>query len=479
VPVGVSRKKDTINAVKKVNILFPIETTNRELDFRLFQGCLTARPNNRIFIGHGDVMYRLVQSTEGGLYVGKNLRPASKKADFVKKMDTRLDVFRERGFRLMNLDEEGGVMAGDEERWRDWLNKRLGVRNLDANDHVCTWGEWQREYYQSLAPDCSANITTTGHPRFDLYKESNRRYYDPEVKQIQERYGDFVLINTNFAWANNRHGNRGTFSRRFYYDPANGEKRLDHVRQWGFTWRVLSGMVELVTRLSVEMPHLNYVFRPHPSENMAFYQSIFEHVPNVHVVHEGSVGAWLLASRAMIHDGCTTALEAHFSQVPIINYKSAQDTRYDLMLPNLLGTQCCTQEEALQEIERILAAPTREAAIKPLSDEVKHTTTSLIHNFSHNSAQLLANRVLEVSDRIPPSEAGFKMTAFNSYSRIQPTLRSVKQRVKPSKGREGQLHKFLGWTKSQMQDKLRRAQEITNTEVKCTIHSEELLSIEC
>jgi hypothetical protein len=84
-----------------------------------------------------------------------------------------------------------------------------------------------------------------------------------------------------------------------------------------------------------------------------------------------------------------------------------------------------------------------------------------------------------VSDKMAPSQMDFKLSAFNAYSRLQPAWLSVKHRIKPPREKEGHLHKFLGWTQSQMLQKLERAQEITNRDVKCTVHSEEVLSIEC
>ncbi len=58
---------------EKINLLFPVETINRELDFRLFLACLSARPDRRIWIGQSRVIYSLAHAIEGGIYVGKNL----------------------------------------------------------------------------------------------------------------------------------------------------------------------------------------------------------------------------------------------------------------------------------------------------------------------------------------------------------------------------------------------------------------------
>jgi surface carbohydrate biosynthesis protein len=449
----------------RVHILFPIEIINRELDFRLFQACLAARPNNRIFIGQNNTIYRVLKSLRGGIYVGKNIRPS---VGSMRDLHMhRYQTMKQNGFILLHLDEEGGVMAGDEERWKQWLHHRLDVKCLAADDHVCTWGNWQQYFYQAQEPVCKDNITTTGHPRFDLYKKENRKYFEAEANKIRERYGDFILINTNFAWANHARHTRFIFSKPWGYEPENPTRRMDHVNQWGFTWRVLSGMVELVTRLSVEMPHLNYVFRPHPSENLSFYQTIFSDVQNVHVMHEGSVGAWLLASKAMIHDGCTTAIEAHFSDVPIINYKSVRDSRYDLMLPNLLGTQCSTEDEVLAEIQRLSQSST----LLHEDNGVNDLARSLIHNFEHDSFAAFTNRILELTEKVKPSgEPLSKVAAGEGW-------RSVINENQP--GRKNRRDRFYGFYNASVPQKMETIQSILNKEIRYTLHSDELLSIEC
>jgi surface carbohydrate biosynthesis protein len=122
-------------------------------------------------------------------------------------------------------------------------------------------------FYRSLNPPCKENIQTTGHPRFDLYKPKHRAFYDADVQRIKNTYGEYVLINTNFSFVNNRNGSRVSFSSRFFYgDPKEGSARLDHIHHWAHTSRTLINFVTLVMRLSIEMPHLNFVIRPHPSK---------------------------------------------------------------------------------------------------------------------------------------------------------------------------------------------------------------------
>jgi surface carbohydrate biosynthesis protein len=458
----------------KINLLFPIEIMNRELDFRLFLAAYCARPNNRIFIGQTDAIYRVIQHSQGGLYVGKNIRPPRRRGQGTV-MEERYTTLKQRGVKLLNLDEEGGIMAGDEARWQQWLNTRLDVCALDADDHVCTWGDWQKNYYTSLNPPCKENIQTTGHPRFDLYKAAHRDFYRDDVEKLQNKYGDFVIVNTNFALSNNRSGLKAAFSSRFFYDdPRNAVKRMDHVSHWSHIWHITVNFVQLITRLSIEMPQLNYIIRPHPSENAQFYKTIFAGVDNVQVVHEGSVGPWLLASKALIHDGCTTALEAHFCDVPIINYKSVQDKRYDLMLPNLFGTQCTSEDEVVCAMQRVLKGEVRPDASQGAPD----AAVRLLDNFQHDSFTQLRDRIARVADALPPekSELSWKFGAATATGRLRD--RFSRQR-KPKTYTEGSMMKWQGLNSVDLDRKMQSVQQILNKEVRYTVQTSRIMTVEC
>ena len=128
----------------KINLLFPIDITNRELDFRLFLACLCVREDRRIWIGSRKIIHRLVTSGRGGIYVGKNIfdGPTDKQLD-------RYHELKERDFRLVHIDEEGAVYPGAAEAWKVELRDRIDPTCLAKDDFVCTWGDF--------------SATSTGH----------------------------------------------------------------------------------------------------------------------------------------------------------------------------------------------------------------------------------------------------------------------------------------------------------------------------
>jgi len=460
----------------KINIFCPIETINRELDFRLFLAAHCIRPGMRFIIGKRNPIGNLVNEMKDGMYVGQ-VRPMRHAAANAKP-EKRLNDLRASGTTLVIVDEEGGIMAGDEERWKEWLDFRLDVTQLESQEHLCTWGDFQREYYSSLDTPASEHIVTTGHPRFDLYKASHREYYRDEVEHWKNKFGDFVLINTNFAISNHSQGEKYLFdahSYYSYYDPTDDAKKLDFFREWNYKTTVRANMITLVARLSIEMPQLNIVIRPHPSENMQSYEAIFQKMPNVYVEHEGSVGPWLMASRALIHDGCTTALEAHFSGVPILNYKSLHEERYDLMLPNSLGLTCETEDRVLESVQAILGGDTSVGHAK----EVPAMAKDLIDNFEHDSFAAMTNYLHRVAECVRPTPASYDrvLRKYQNAERIKPMARSLKMKLRPHD--KTITDKFYGFEHLDMPAKFQKVQQTLNKDLRFTMLSNRVFTVEC
>jgi hypothetical protein len=77
----------------------------------------------------------------------------------------------------------------------------------------------------------------------------------------------------------------------------------------------------------------------------------------VEVKHSGNVIPWLLATKALVHNSCTTGLEAHALGVPALSYRARVDERYDYgfyRLPNLLSHECFDFEELITSLKKVL-----------------------------------------------------------------------------------------------------------------------------
>ena len=84
---------------------------------------------------------------------------------------------------------------------------------------------------------------------------------------------------------------------------------------------------------------------------------------------------WLMATQAVIHNGCTTGVEAYAMGVPAISYRAAVNEDYDYgfyRLPNLLSYQCFDFDKLRITLGKILSGKIGPAAgeeRKKLADE--------------------------------------------------------------------------------------------------------------
>lgn len=456
-------------------IVSPTEVINRDLDFQLILAALYPRPDTSFVFGRWDAIGRAAWHLKNGVFLGKAFDPFFP--------STNLALYRRlkaNGFGVVHLDDEGAVFLGDEEEWKRTLRRRLDTFRIDGGDFVCTWGDWQRGIYAEGAPPCAPRIRTTGHPRFDLLKAGLRAYYEPAAAALRGRLGDYILLNTNLTTANNGLGISYSFSPRWGYDPTDPRKLSSAVDFWAHTSRILVSFVQLVHRLARELPRVTVVVRPHPSEDHNFYRTVFSGVTNVLVAHEGSVVPWLMGCRLLLHDGCTTAIEAALAGIPIINYKSVADERYDLYLPNLFGERCTTEAEVLDSARAIIAAPrTNGSRPLPVGDRERR----LFANFGAETFDCLVS-VLEEAGRgmngRAPSYDGLghkvREMAAQAMDKGKARLRALSPRRGASRSYTGV--KFYGFHKANLPERVASVERVTGIRLRWKMLSEDLVWVE-
>ena len=121
---------------------------------------------------------------------------------------------------------------------------------------------------------------------------------------------------------------------------------------------VFEDFQRLISALDGAFSDFTIIVRPHPTENQAVYQRIADQCERVHVTNEGNVVPWLMGTKALIHNGCTTGVEAYVMHVPAISYRATINESYDngfYRLPNMLSHQCFNFEELREILQRILA----------------------------------------------------------------------------------------------------------------------------
>ena len=144
----------------------------------------------------------------------------------------------------------------------------------------------------------------------------------------------------------------------------------------------------LIPELDKAFPDYNIIVRPHPTENHDVYNQIASQCERVFVTNKGNVVPWLMATKAVIHNGCTTGVEAYAMEIPAISYQATVNEDYDYgfyLLPNKISHQCFDFEQ----IKEYLAAQDGQLACERMLDVLE----KISEDFSRPDKLPLKNRM--------------------------------------------------------------------------------------
>jgi surface carbohydrate biosynthesis protein len=326
-------------ASSKTTLIIPVESQVRELDAKLLLACAAAERGFPVLIGSRAFVHYEITAMPRGVYLAKSMRSLSNRM---------FEILRQLGHEIVAWDEE------------DYYRRRLSPKALGLVSHLLAWGEDDAEIFRRFPEYPGTPIHITGNPRIDLMRPDVRAYFDEEVADIRRRFGEFVMINTNFGYVNafasslnlmqdsktpggapvegkNTLGMTSEFARRL---AAHKQALFQHFRK-------------LVPALARALPDRTIVLRPHPAEGHETWKEAASGCQNVHVVNEKSVIPWLVATTVLVHNGCTTAVEAAVLEKPAVAYRPLSNATFDLELPNSLSHEVFDLEELVNKVRAI------------------------------------------------------------------------------------------------------------------------------
>lgn len=450
-------------------ILIPVEEIVRELDYKLILAVLLARPSNQIFIGNHTDIYEFGKQLQGGLYVGKNVLNVSP-----TRLTECYEHLKQRQFRVIFLDEEGAFFQGGQEQWKKRLSSRLDPNWMQEEDTLCTWGDFQTRHYSDQVKGKGPKIVTTGHPRFSLSHPDYAYLYKEEIDKLKSKYGRFILFNTNFKYANHMHGADYYFQLNSIA-PEDQEQRDYFLAFWAHTQRRLVSFIELVNEISNRFPDYQIVLRPHQAESEACYKQWFAHIPRTHVTHEGRLQAWLHAAEALVHDGCTTGVEAWVGRKRVVVYHPHDDERFNFDIPNKLGAYCRTSQEAIE------AFTTK--AVEAQGEDVDAVLDLLANLKEPESAfKTLCGLVHETEAEMSMTEVVGNLAPFKSRGtreKIKKALRATfRPLIGPYKPRNPFVYqRFPGLDQSLIDSRLNALSHLNPDKIQWQLYSSKLMTV--
>ena len=326
-----------------VPLLIPAESQTRELDAKLLLACVAAERGFPVIVGSRIHMHRAIAHLPRGIYLAKDVRRPSRRM---------FRILGNLGHAIVACDEEGLVIITPELYHR----RRVDAATLAMVELCLAWGRQSAELIRTAPGYGGVEIATVGNPRIDLLRPELRPLLEPEAQALRARFGDFVLVNTNFGRLNH-------FNPELSLTPSapgeacrrNLEPDDPPLEVWRYREAVMHAMTAMVPALARALPRTRIVVRPHPSENHDRWRRAGEGFANVAVTHEGPIASWLMAAAAVVHNGCTTGIEGRLLGRPVFACHPTGVTGPGRDLPNRLSEEVHGLDELIGRLEATLA----------------------------------------------------------------------------------------------------------------------------
>ncbi|WP_119305206.1 surface carbohydrate biosynthesis protein [Dongia deserti] len=328
-------------------IYFPMEITSRELDSRLLLTSFAASRGFEVVLGQKWLLERNIEFMTPGVYLSKTLTRRDAKT---------LKRARAAGYITAAIDEEiPGLVVHDRKFW--WVS-RDAVENADL---IFLPGTYNSSAFGANFELGEDRLRRVGNPRWDLLRQELRSIFAQEVDDLLRRYGDFILINTNFGTTNSQKGDARQMIQGLIdqgkVDANDTELLRDLDRIVAMEGANRATLIELLPAMVRRFPNQRIILRPHPSEDVENWHKWLAHCPQVQIVRQGAAVPWILASRVLIHTNCTTGVEAIALDKPAICLLPTESSVNRRYLANLVNPVTTSVADTLVELERVIAAP--------------------------------------------------------------------------------------------------------------------------
>lgn len=318
------------------SLMIPVEIQVREMDAKILLSAVAAERGFPVVMGSRTFVHFQASRVPRGVYLAKSMRTLSIKM---------FGILRELGHEIVAYDEDGLVRSPDHEYYR-W---RLSPVTVGQVRHLMAWGEDDARVLGAYDGYRGAPIHITGNPRIDLMRPDLREYYRPEVDALRGRFGDFVLVNTNFNKVNHFFTEMSHLKRAAEApDPTSAH--AFEVGKGRHKLALFRAFQEMVPRLCQAVADRTVVLRPHPEENHGPWRELASRCPNLRVVNEGNVVPWLMATRALVANSCTTMVESAVLGVPTVNFEPVTSKEYDYQLPNSLSHSVASADDLCEMV---------------------------------------------------------------------------------------------------------------------------------
>ncbi|MGH8120970.1 MAG: surface carbohydrate biosynthesis protein [Gammaproteobacteria bacterium] len=396
---------DGDHKMKRRILYLPIETKSRELLGKLLFATRATERGWIVLLGaSNDIRSWIHIKRCPGVYVESGLP---------RKKIKKLRELRQGGFRLVNLCEENIVYVDG----KGYCERKASPGSLEQIDIYFASGPRNANDMRCYRPEHADKIIESGNPRFDTLLPEMRSVYEPEARQLRDRYGRFLLVNTNFGRANPFKAGQDVVAKLKRWGVVSSKEQVEYLRrQIEYKRHQMKDLQTLLENYSVHGQFDRIIIRPHPVENHSVWKSWAENVKNVEVHYKGNAIVWMLAAAAILHTGCTTGIEGVLLDRLVFSYVPKPGCEF-INQADDVSIKVSDDNELMQMYEELKGASDQEIQLRYIKQR------SMLSNYVRNiNPPLASDIILENLDQfdLPGMEVsnfGYRQKSFIDFVR--------------------------------------------------------------
>ena len=434
-----------------MNIYMYLEVSNRELDSKLLLATLAASKGHKVIIsGLSEIINGLKTGVLApGIFHTKSLTPSK------KKINTHQEIINNKSV-ITSIDEESGISHFG---YDEFIKGRYSDLTIDQSSAVFCWGSDDEENLKKTFYKRSHKIFKTGNPRVDLWRSILSDYWT-KPKRMPKK--PFLLVSSNMESTNTKtfyegikmHKAAGYFER----DPGLFRKLFYHMSD---DYKKIYEFIEAIKYLAKNNNEFDIVLRPHPTENIKIWEFYLDGIPNVHVIKEDSITTWVKNSFAVMHNGCTTAIETSISGKPLLTYEPFEMS-YDHQFANAQGYKINSKEDLFIKVNDIFNS-------QKISNSKKTTikiSKELSQKLHIDNNELAAEKIVKVwesisNDSHSKTNNWFKFYWFIKIINLKRFILKIMAKIFPYKFKPFKKnYKSMPFDKKDVSERVNRLQHI-------------------
>ena len=303
--------------MKKKNLYLLYEIADREFESKSLLAYIAAKNGWRAYLLDRNIFINNIKKFNPGVVVYKSLVPSDCKL---------IRLIKNNNHQFFCIDEEGILQWPDEYK----LKIRYGDESLRLCDSLFLLNKKQEMLLKNNYNFKNNNkLYTLGYPRIE-YLELLKKYKEQNFigNEIKKKFGKFVFLPTSFP-SNHLMGLKG-FLRSFEEAIGKRPNRKQIIFFEGI-YKNIETMEEkyneLFHYLFKSLENINFVIKPHPTEDFETWKKKYKKYNNVFIDSDYPSIYYLTSSMATIQYGSTIAVESYILGDRCIEYQPKIDKK--------------------------------------------------------------------------------------------------------------------------------------------------------